>query len=132
MRLGFLSKYLLEKTGVEAMYINDLDRRAVQCAMDNITDDRKLIIEGDGLEHLKKRKYDLIICNPPYIPRPRSIDDNPYEGVHVLHYLIHEGRKHLNAGGRTSRISPALRLMWCSAMRSAASATLSSIRWRFR
>lgn len=34
---------------------------------------------GSGIDYLKDRKFDLLVCNPPYIPRPKSIDDNPYE-----------------------------------------------------
>ncbi|HVY01669.1 MAG TPA: hypothetical protein VHA12_02815, partial [Candidatus Nanoarchaeia archaeon] len=41
----------------------------------------------------------LILCNPPYIPRPGSIDDNPYEGVSLLYDLIHNGQNYLQENG---------------------------------
>ena len=97
---GFLSKYLLAKSkSLKSLLVNDLNPYAVKCAMDNIHDSRANFYQGDGLKKIKNEKYDLMICNPPYIPRPRSIDDNPYEGVGLLNYLMHEGQKHLNPGG---------------------------------
>jgi len=60
---------------------------------------------GNGLVEMgkeirrRKRKFDIVISNPPYVPRPRSIDDNPYEGIHLLYHLVHEGQKYLNDGG---------------------------------
>ena len=44
-------------------------------------------------------KFDLLICNPPYVPRRDSIDDNPYEGVELLYHLVHSGQDYLNPGG---------------------------------
>jgi len=97
---GFLSKYVLAKNEkVKSILINDLNQHAIQSAMDNISDKRAVFYIGDGIEKIKESKYDLIICNPPYIPRPRSIEDNPYEGVHLLHGLIHKSQDYLNDDG---------------------------------
>ena len=54
---------------------------------------------GNGLKKINGKKFDLIICNPPYIPRPHSIDDNPYEGIELLDHLMHEGQKYLSPDG---------------------------------
>lgn len=35
------------------------------------------------------------MCNPPYIPRPKAIEDNPYEGLELLIYLIKNFNKDL-------------------------------------
>ncbi len=97
---GFLSKYALKKCpGIKSILINDINPFAVKCAMDNIKDKRALFYTGDGMEKIKGEKFDLLICNPPYIPRPSSIDDNPYEGVALLNYLVHQGQQYLNPGG---------------------------------
>lgn len=97
---GFISKYLLKKNKkLKSILINDINPYAIKSAMDNIKDSRAIYYQGNGIKKIKGEKYDLIICNPPYVPRPNSIDDNPYEGVGVLNYLIHHGHKHLNDGG---------------------------------
>ena len=41
----------------------------------------------------------MMVCNPPYVPRPKSIDDNPYEGLSLLNYLLWNGNKFLNEDG---------------------------------
>ena len=97
---GYLSKYLLAKNKqIKSMFVNDINSDAISCAKENIKDKRAKFYVGNGLEFIKNKKFDLIICNPPYVPRPRSIENNPYEGVDLLNYFLHEGQKHLNEGG---------------------------------
>lgn len=97
---GFLSKYVLEKCPqLISMLVVDINPKAIKCATDNIDDHRALYYIGDGLIKIRGSKFDLMICNPPYVPRPKSIDDNPYEGVGVLNELMHNGQKYLNDGG---------------------------------
>lgn len=97
---GFLSKYILAKNDkVRYLLVNDLNKYATECAMANIDDKRAVFYTGDGIEKIRREKFDLIICNPPYIPRPGSIDDNPYEGVGLLYDLVHNGQTYLNKGG---------------------------------
>ncbi len=97
---GFLSKFILEKNKeVKTIVVNDLNNFAVDCAKDNIKDKRAILHTGDGIKKLNVDKYDLIICNPPYIPRPKSIDETPYEGVSLLYDLIHNYKKYLNKNG---------------------------------
>ncbi|VVB77989.1 Release factor glutamine methyltransferase [uncultured archaeon] len=97
---GYLSKYLLKKNKkIKSILINDINPYAIKCAMDNIKDSRALFYVGDGIKKLNGQKFDLIICNPPYVPRPKSIDDNPYEGIGLLNHIVHEGGKYLSPGG---------------------------------
>ncbi len=97
---GFLSKYILMKNkNLKSVLINDLNPYAVQCAKENIKDKRAKFFIGDGLKKIKGNKFDLIICNPPYIPRHGSIDDNPYEGVGLLYNLVHNGSDFLEKNG---------------------------------
>ncbi len=97
---GFLSKYILSKNkSIKSILINDLNPYAIKCAMDNIKDSRANFYAGNGLKKIQGQKFDLLICNPPYVPRPKSIDDNQYEGVSLLNHLIHEGQKYLTSNG---------------------------------
>lgn len=97
---GFLSKYVLAKsTNLKSMTINDINPVAIKCAQDNIKDPRAVFVPGDGFKALEGKTFDLIVCNPPYLPRPNSVATNPYEGVTIPEYLVHEGQKHLNKGG---------------------------------
>jgi methylase of polypeptide subunit release factors len=54
--------------------------------------DAKLYMEG--------KQFDIIASNPPYIPRPRSIDDNPYEWLSLPIYLIQNIDKILTEKGK--------------------------------
>ncbi|MEK6964433.1 MAG: class I SAM-dependent methyltransferase [Nanoarchaeota archaeon] len=97
---GFLSKYVLMKHNkLKSFLVIDLNPYAIKCAMDNIKDSRAVFYTGDGWKKIQNQRFDLMICNPPYVPRPKSIDDNPYEGVGLLNHLIHEGEKYLNPKG---------------------------------
>ncbi len=97
---GFLSKYILEKSeSIDSLLAIDFNPNAIKSAMDNIQDSRLNTHCGDALEKIKGKKFDLIVCNPPYVPRKGSIDDNPYEGVSLMRYLIQKGHKYLNKGG---------------------------------
>lgn len=97
---GFLSKYLLEKNkNIKSIVINDLNSDAILCAKDNIQDKRAIFKTGNGLELIKDKKFDLIICNPPYVPRPNSIHDNPYEGVELLNHFLNKAQDYLNPNG---------------------------------
>lgn len=98
---GFIAKYLLGNApDLESMTLVDFNPYALICANENIEDERARYVSQDALEYFGDRKFDLIVCNPPYIPRPESIDDNPYEGIGLLSYLINNADKHLNKGGR--------------------------------
>lgn len=97
---GFFSKYILGKfPHLETMTVNDISPDAIQCAEDNIADSRAIFDVGDGFKALEGKTFDLIVCNPPYIPRPNSVETNPYEGISLLKYLIHDSYKHLNRNG---------------------------------
>ncbi|MFC1495904.1 peptide chain release factor N(5)-glutamine methyltransferase [Candidatus Margulisiibacteriota bacterium] len=75
--------------------------------------DRIEFIEGNLLEPLAGRKFDLIISNPPYIPskdietldsgvkewEPRKALDGGVDGLDYIRKLIQEGPEYLNPGG---------------------------------
>jgi SAM-dependent methyltransferase len=97
---GYLSKYILSNcNNLQSMSINDINPYAIRCAKDNVEDSRAQFIDGDGLKLLSQSTYDLIVCNPPYVPRPDSVEINPYEGIEILNTLVHNCKKYLNPGG---------------------------------
>lgn len=97
---GYLSKYILSKLpNLEHMVINDINPDAIECAQENINDSRAGYFLGDGFNKLCKNKYDLVISNPPYIPRQGEIGDNPYEGIGLLKYMLENCNNFLNPNG---------------------------------
>jgi len=98
---GFISKYLLKNAeNLEQMFMVDIDSYAKICADDNINDSRVEFHVGDGLKFVEGKKFDRVLCNPPYIRRPASIDDNPYEGIGLLINLIAKAPEMLKPRGK--------------------------------
>ena len=59
--------------------LNDINKNAELYFNDHYTDPRFSFYLGDAKTYMEGKQFDIIASNPPYIPRPRSIDDNPYE-----------------------------------------------------
>lgn len=97
---GFITKWLLEHhEGIERAELVDMMSGAIEVCGEVIGDPRARFHVGDGLAFLAQSRADLVWSNPPYIPRPRSIDDNPYEGVSLLVEMILRARDYLTEGG---------------------------------
>lgn len=98
---GFIGKHLLRHApALEELTLVDLAPDAVECGREQISDPRARFVTGDGLAFLAGAgKFDLIVCNPPYIPRPGSLGGNAYEGIGLIAWFIEEGARHLNPGG---------------------------------
>jgi hypothetical protein len=98
---GWISLYLRDHCpNLETLSGVDLDPNAQRCAKVMVPDPRATFYIGDAKDFLTGKKVDLIVCNPPYIPRPGSIDDNPYEGISLLHYLVANAPQSLTRNGR--------------------------------
>ena len=97
---GFLAKYLLAKApAIEQATLVDFNPAATACQRACVDDPRARFVTGDAVDHIASERYDLVLCNPPYIPRPKSVDDNPYEGVGLLRTLIGRAPTYLREGG---------------------------------
>lgn len=106
---GSIIKYCLEHApGIEQAYALDIDPMAIRATKDLIQDPRLVAKNLNGMDFLlelnntlpdRKQKYDLVVCNPPYIPRPNSVDNNPYEGVSLLVDLIENTPEYLTKKG---------------------------------
>jgi hypothetical protein len=98
---GLISKRELEKSpALDKLYMIDIDPISGLCIADNIKDPRAEFIHGDGLVLTANNQYDLVMCNPPYIIRPKSIDDNPFEGIGLLVNLIKRAPQMLTPNGK--------------------------------
>jgi precorrin-6B methylase 2 len=98
---GFVTKRLLERTpSLERATMVDMNPTAIKACRDAVTDERARFHTGDGMEFLQRHDSDLVICNPPYIPRPRAIGDNAYEGIGLIVDLIERAGDYLTADGR--------------------------------
>jgi len=100
---GFLGKYVLHKCkNLQELHLIDLNPYAIKCAEENVKPLRGSQVvkcyEVDGRK-LSGKKFDRIICSPPYVPRPKSIEDNPYEGVGLLYDMIVYGGRYVNRNG---------------------------------
>ncbi len=69
--LAILAAHAFPEAHIDAI---DISADALDVAQYNVTDyameDRISLIESDMFAKLKGRKYDLIVCNPPYVDAP--------------------------------------------------------------
>ncbi len=94
----------------------DLSPQALELARRNVTEyqleDRIKLHEGDLFAPLDGRRYDLILCNPPYVTDasmarlPKEYTHEPKlalaggpDGMNVIRRLLRESRSHLKRGG---------------------------------
>jgi release factor glutamine methyltransferase len=103
---GFLTKYALTHGREIARAVaSDINLDALACARDALA----------GLDHHASvslvcpqpddptvgfaGEFDVVFCNPPYIPRPGERNDNPYEGLDLIAKLARQGQELLTEGG---------------------------------
>jgi tRNA1(Val) A37 N6-methylase TrmN6 len=107
---GYLSKYILQKKN-EAGYslihahLMDINPDAILCAMTAIESVRGETFISYSLNTPCKpirmtHSYDLIICNPPYIPRPNDNPNNPFEGLFLYGEILKKAEKLMKPSGR--------------------------------
>lgn len=94
----------------------DISADALAVARRNISDyalqDRVVAVQSDGFAALQARRYDLILCNPPYVRAdvmatlPPEYRHEPQlglaageDGLDFVRRLLHEARTHLAPGG---------------------------------
>jgi len=108
-----LARYLPNATVTAIDISADALGLARENAALNVVDDRITFIESDWFEAVDER-FDLIVANPPYIPKgeiaelpPGVRDHEPvvaldggFEGVQQMARLLSGVPKHLNSGGR--------------------------------
>jgi tRNA1(Val) A37 N6-methylase TrmN6 len=117
---GFIAKYMAEKFKPKVAFLNDIQHESIAFCIDDldlpplhlekrvtkkIVMEKKnieiikkngyIFIRGDGLLGLKllKEPVDMILCNPPYIPRVADEGDdskisNFFEGTRLMRFLL--------------------------------------------
>lgn len=111
--LAILTAMVFENAQIDAV---DLSSDALSIATQNINEygleNRVNAIESDLFNNLNNKKYDLIICNPPYVNQT-SMDNLPTEYLHepsmalaggndgmdLVHEIIAQASNHLNDNG---------------------------------
>ena len=111
--LAILMAHAFPNAAVDAI---DISADALAVAQRNIADygldDRVQAIESDLFAAVKGKRYDLILCNPPYVTTA-AMDALPAEyrheptlalaagtdGLDVVRRVLSEAREHLNPGG---------------------------------
>ena len=97
---GFITKYVLENNeSIERALAIDINAYSGKCIENNIQDSRLEFRNEDAKATLENNKIDTLICNPPYILRPNSVEDNAYEGLELFKYLIEKSDSYLSKKG---------------------------------
>lgn len=105
---GFLTKYALVHgaSTVKRAVATDIAIDAIRCAhaatagLANRDKLSLLNIDSNSTLLGLSGTYDLIVSNPPYIPRPNENHDNPYEGLDLIAKLADAAEELLNRDGR--------------------------------
>ena len=94
----------------------DIDRDALEVAQVNVTrfavGERVRLIESDLFEKIEENRYDLIVCNPPYVSssdtdglpaeyqhEPRLALEAKDEGLEIVKKILRDGIQHLSDNG---------------------------------
>lgn len=105
---GFIAKYILSTAKrLQELHAVDLDPDATRCSTDNLhalAQERKVYdvqARAEGLEYIMKSgtRFDLVVSNPPYIPRRTDDEKNPYAGTGLFTGLMENCHLFLSAGG---------------------------------
>jgi hypothetical protein len=102
---------LLAAAHCDQVVATDISDAAVQYTRFNtiLNDiDNVEVLEGDLFEPVTGRRFDLIVCNPPFIIGPSSdftYRDNPLELDEFCRVLAREGATFLNEGGHLQMLA---------------------------
>ena len=109
---GAIARYLTDKLDIKHMLLAELNPDARKCAEQVFTGTGAGLefYDGDGIEAMEQvtsqgTRFDLIACNPPYLPRPAinaTGEDNAmhFEGTELFTALITKAPRYLTDGGR--------------------------------
>jgi len=106
---GFLSKYVIKKKSdlgapLHHAHLMDINPDALTCAMRAIEETRGNTLVTYTLNKPEKplkvtQGYDLVVCNPPYVPRPHEKHTNPFEGLFLYGEILRRAEELLSQNG---------------------------------
>lgn len=101
---GFISKYIMDQApNLQSRDMFDINPEAEKFFDKNyrtVKYNKARIHIWDARKNMEGKTYDIITCNPPYIPREQSIEDNAYEWLELLIHLIKKRKQLLNPDGK--------------------------------
>jgi methylase of polypeptide subunit release factors len=99
---GFVSKFLLNRfSQISSLIAVDISQESISCAKENIDDKRVQFIHDNADVFFSKNDlFDLIVCNPPYVPTLNDYGNRSYEGTAFFKNLIENGHKILSKNGK--------------------------------
>jgi release factor glutamine methyltransferase len=92
--------------GAKEVWACDINPVAVECARENaeLNHVEINIIESNLFDNIPKKKFDLIIFNPPYLPSDGRHDDirwsGGYEGIEVILEFFDQVKPFLSENGK--------------------------------
>lgn len=110
-----LQAILAAKAGCEVV-ATDINPEAVECARKNAelnkVSEKISFRTGNLFTKLENEKFDLIIFNPPYLPKEEKYADRlidlSYNSSEVLERFLKEYKNYLNKNGRTVIVNSSL------------------------
>lgn len=102
---GFLTKFCIHHGTLKRAFASDINLDAVRCASHTIEElehgvSVSLVCPNADDETVGfTGAFDILLCNPPYIPRPGERNDNPYEGLDLVAKLASQGSDLLSDNG---------------------------------
>lgn len=113
---GCIGLSLLMYGGIDKVMLMDLSKGALNIAKKNAIRygllDRCELIHGDITKDMPKKRYDMIVSNPPYIPSgdiallPEEVKKEPLmaldggnDGLDIIRFLIGDGLGYLKENG---------------------------------
>ncbi len=93
---GIQSIAAAKKEDVNCVWATDVQKGVIEYCKKNIKNKKIIFIHSNLFKNLKKRTFDTIIFNPPYLPQELKIRDLTVEGGKKGYELIQEFLKEVN------------------------------------
>jgi methylase of polypeptide subunit release factors len=99
---GFVAQVLASAApAVEEMHLMDVNPVSIASASDRLPSARGFRFHTGAAQQLMPTlgHFDLVVCNPPYVPHTSRLDTNEYEGVELIEHMVGLRKSWLRPGG---------------------------------